>query len=167
MVSLDGIPGAIIFRLKTAFTNDFIALFSGGQKSECVKFWDIRGKKMVYELATGNNIVNSMIWDAKRSTLYAATECDNIDRLGRTYNYRPFHRPTYPEEGKICGTPASRPQRARRRNKTIYYDEDADPDRDEDDYDASWYWPERAWHEEDYFGIALDAGSHAICKLII
>lgn len=54
----------------------------GGDSSQCIKIWDIRACASVYELATGNNAVNSMAWDASNNTLYASTECPNMDRQG-------------------------------------------------------------------------------------
>ena len=58
-------------------------IFTGGtHKTQSIKVWDPRAKKLVYELATGNNAVHSLAWDAPRATLYAATECDAMDRMG-------------------------------------------------------------------------------------
>lgn len=31
--------------------------------------WDIRNKKCVYELSTGNNVVSALVWDPKNATL--------------------------------------------------------------------------------------------------
>ncbi|KAF7796464.1 hypothetical protein EIP86_007641 [Pleurotus ostreatoroseus] len=66
-------------------------IFTGGHKSEAVKLWDVRAKKTVVELSTGNNTVTSMVWNRKSTTLYAATECQSIDRFGNHYDYRPAH----------------------------------------------------------------------------
>ena len=38
-----------------------------------MKAWDIRARAAVYELATGNNAVRALSWDAKRSALYATS----------------------------------------------------------------------------------------------
>lgn len=95
--------------------------------------WDVRARAAVYELATGNNAVTSLAWDAKHHCLYAATECSYKDRLGFRHDYRP----------------AMIPRRGRRGHD------------DEDDYRC---WPEQAWHSEDYFEYAFDAGDHRICE---
>ena len=53
-----------------------------------MKLWDIRSKQIVYELATGNNSVNTVIWNARNTTLYAATACEWQDHLGYFHGYR-------------------------------------------------------------------------------
>ena len=64
-------------------------IFTGGtHKTQSIKVWDPRAKKLVYELATGNNAVHSLAWDAPRATLYAVTECDAMDRMGYRHDYR-------------------------------------------------------------------------------
>lgn len=50
--------------------------------------WDVRARTPVYELATGNNQVNSLAWDSDRNCLYAATECWYQDRYGYHHDYR-------------------------------------------------------------------------------
>lgn len=54
-------------------------------QSENIKVWDPRMTSMVYEIATGNNAVLSLAWDAPRSTLYAATESYSMG-FGRDTN---------------------------------------------------------------------------------
>ncbi len=131
-----------------------IAIFSGGVKTEAIKFWDIRAKQLVYELSTGNNVVNSLVWNSRNSTLYAATECENMDRLGYHHDYRRAKPPRQPREDKM--------------------DEDGDEvEDDEDDYDEDedddWddedrCWPSRAFHMENYFGEMFDAGEDRLCE---
>ncbi|KAJ7458904.1 hypothetical protein FB451DRAFT_1563781 [Mycena latifolia] len=70
----DGIPTWTVF---TDSTND-----------EVVRLWDIRARKMVYELSTGNNAVNGMAWDAAHRALYVSTTCSFMDRNGYTSDYR-------------------------------------------------------------------------------
>jgi hypothetical protein len=42
------------------------ALFTGGQRSEQIKVWDVRARSEVYELATGNNAVRKMMTRSAR-----------------------------------------------------------------------------------------------------
>ncbi|KAI1796986.1 hypothetical protein LXA43DRAFT_1147450 [Ganoderma leucocontextum] len=49
-------------------------LFTGGERTQQVKMWDVRARACVYELSTGNNGVVSMLWDDRHATLMAATE---------------------------------------------------------------------------------------------
>jgi hypothetical protein len=44
-------------------------VFTGGSATQTVKFWDVRARKPVYELLTGNNIVNSLAWNAPNATM--------------------------------------------------------------------------------------------------
>jgi len=73
-------------------------IFAGGTRSQQVKCWDVRARLPVYELATGNNDVMSLAWDAPRHTLYAQTECEFIDHTGGHHEYRKFRGP-----GKVSG----------------------------------------------------------------
>ncbi|KAG9082197.1 hypothetical protein FRC06_005171 [Ceratobasidium sp. 370] len=107
-------------------------------KAEQIKMWDVRARTPVYELATGNNQVESLAWDSDRNCLYAATECSYQDRLGYRRGYRG----------------------ARRRPIVDPEDEDYDPD----DFDEEAAWPKDAWHYENYFGYPFDAGNHRIYR---
>ncbi|KZT73090.1 hypothetical protein DAEQUDRAFT_762447 [Daedalea quercina L-15889] len=123
------------------------ALFSAGMNTEQIKMWDIRAKETVYELATGNNAVASMAWDPKRSALYAATECEYMDRLGFNHDYRRARIPRWADE----------------------FARDSEEDEDaseyyEDEDEEERCWPQRAHHGEDYFGYAFDAGEHRIYR---
>lgn len=68
----------------------FQVIFTGGTRSQQIKCWDVRARAPLYELATGNNTVGDIAWDAPRSTLYAQTECEYVDGLGRNSDYRKF-----------------------------------------------------------------------------
>lgn len=114
------------------------ALFTAGSASEQIKLWDIRAKRVVYELATGNNTVKGMAWDAQHTTLYAVTNCPYIDRMGRHHGYR---------KAKV-------PERER---------EEGDEE-DDDDGGYGRNWPTRAYHAEGYFGYSFDAGDHRVCE---
>ncbi|OSC98276.1 WD40 repeat-like protein [Trametes coccinea BRFM310] len=70
-------------------------LFTGGERIEQIKVWDIRGRNMVYELSTGNNAVVSMAWDPKRSSLFVATECRRFEGMGLRSEYRKAYIPRW------------------------------------------------------------------------
>jgi hypothetical protein len=110
------------------------AVFTGTGKAEQIKMWDVRARAPVYELATGNNRVESLLWDSERSCLYAATECLWMDRMGYRHDYRTAKIP-----------------------KSGYDKSQVNSDEEER------CWPENAWHKEDYFGHTFDAGEHRIC----
>ncbi|TCD63390.1 hypothetical protein EIP91_005598 [Steccherinum ochraceum] len=132
-------------------------VISGGQRSQSVKVWDLRTKSIVYELATGNNSVTSLAWDAPRSTLFAATECEFMDRLGYNHDYRNARIPKTKWNSRQLG------------EDWAEQDEDEDEDmedeeEDDDDDDDELGWPERAFHEENAFGYAFDCGQHRILR---
>ena len=121
--------------------------------------WDPRAKAIIYELATGNNSVVSMVWDEPRLTLFAATECTYMDRLGHLHEYRRAKIPKKKKKDKyhIDGSLKSGVS-----GMDVDGEEIGD---DGDDYvDDDRRWPRDAHHEETYFGIALDAGEHRICE---
>ena len=130
-------------------------VFTGGDRSQSIKTWDVRARAMVYELATGNNAVRALSWDEKRNALYAATECDYMDRLGYYHGYR---RARIPKWARLdpAGT-----------------DDDGEEDMDDEEYDSDDYdddgenWPKNAYHSEDSFGYAFDAGEHTLCEYLI
>ncbi|KAG9094807.1 hypothetical protein FS749_011774 [Ceratobasidium sp. UAMH 11750] len=113
-------------------------VFTGTGKAEQVKMWDVRARTPVYELATGNNQVKSLAWDSDHNCLYTATECSYQERRDYRYGYR--------------GT--------RRRPIVDSEDEDYEPD----DFDRKSVWPKNAWHYENYFGCAFNAGNHRIYR---
>ncbi|KAG9127563.1 hypothetical protein FRC07_012193 [Ceratobasidium sp. 392] len=110
-------------------------IFTGTGKAEQIRMWDVRARTSVYELATGNNQVESLAWDSTRNCLYAATAWSYRDRLGYRHDYR-----TRRSSGR---------------------DED---DEDEDEDDEEHAWPRNAWHDENYFGYTFDAGDHRIYR---
>jgi len=101
---------------------------------------------MVYELSTGNNSVQSLAWDDANDTLYAATECFWVDRMGYRHDYRELHQP--------------------RKSGAKSTDEDDEEDEDEDDeeWGEDRAWPSDASHSENAFGIPHDAGEHRLCE---
>ncbi|KAK7031267.1 hypothetical protein VNI00_013518 [Paramarasmius palmivorus] len=122
----------------------------GGTKSEQIKVWDVRSKTALYELSTGNNEVNAMVWDGSTQTLFAGTECSYMDRLGYTHDY------ARAKFGKI------QKRRVRELWGQVQEDDDIDEDDDDDDDDEfeEWAWPRRAAHGEESFGYPLDSGEH-------
>ncbi|RPD72488.1 hypothetical protein L226DRAFT_588175, partial [Lentinus tigrinus ALCF2SS1-7] len=127
-------------------------VFTGGDRSQSIKTWDIRTCAMVYELATGNNAVRAISWDEKRNTLYAATECDYMDRNGYHHGYR---------RGRIPKWARLNPQEAGTDDEEDMYDEEYDSDDYDDDGEN---WPEDAHHSEDSFGYAYDAGENTLLR---
>ncbi|KAI0351720.1 hypothetical protein OH77DRAFT_1429291 [Trametes cingulata] len=124
-------------------------VFTGSDRYQAVKTWDVRARSLVYELGTGNTSVRALSWDAQHTTLYATTECDYMDRLGYTHGYRAAHIPGWAKK-----VPEEEPERT----------EEDEYDEDEDDWDGEHCWPERAPHEERYFGYAYDAGEHVLLR---
>ncbi|KAJ7278473.1 hypothetical protein C8J57DRAFT_1222317 [Mycena rebaudengoi] len=113
-----------------AFSTQRISIFTGAMKDEAIRLWDVRGAKMVYELATGKrgNEVMGLTWDDERSVLYAATSCGYMDRNGFNHGYR---------RAKI-------PKAARERD-----DEGDNDSMSDEDYDECW--PANSAHAETYF----------------
>ncbi|KAI1797004.1 hypothetical protein LXA43DRAFT_1079300 [Ganoderma leucocontextum] len=137
-------------------------LFTGGDRSQSVRCWDIRARAVVYELGTGNNRVSAFNWDAKRSALYATTECDYMDRNGYTHDYRHARIPRwaqlYPED--VAG-PGSNDGDVDMEDEDGYDDDEYDSMDDDDD---EHNWPKDAYHNESFFGYAYDAGEHVLLR---
>ncbi|KAF8311600.1 hypothetical protein DL93DRAFT_2168931 [Clavulina sp. PMI_390] len=72
--------------------------FVGGTRSQSVKLWDLRTQCAVYELSTGNNSVSGLGWDEEHQTLYAATECEALDRIGYHHDYRWAKAPSWEKD---------------------------------------------------------------------
>ncbi len=133
-------------------------MFTGGDRSQSIKAWDIRARAMVYELATGNNAVRALSWDAKRNALYAAAECDYMDRNGYHHGYR---RARIPKWAQLY------PQEAGEDDDDDDDDDMDDEEYDSDDDDGEENWPENAYHSEDSFGYAYDAGEHTLRQFLL
>ncbi|CCL98796.1 uncharacterized protein FIBRA_00801 [Fibroporia radiculosa] len=160
-------------------------IFTGGQNSQAIKMWDVRARAVVYDLSTGNNAVVSMAWDSKRSSLWAATECGYMDRLGYTHDYRHANVPAWAEWD---AQPTEEDIRMEEAAAAEAHDEDdegetddeytmRDDDDDEtafnkllaklhrsedDDDDEDRCWPKKAYHRENYYGYCFDAGDHRL-----
>ncbi|KAL1670643.1 hypothetical protein GGF50DRAFT_41791 [Schizophyllum commune] len=164
-------------------------IFTGGTRSQVIQVWDPRGQKLVYELATGNNAVQGLVWDAPRNTLYAATECTYMDRMGYTNEYKRAQIPVGPEVqdrrevGKGRLTQKVKPWDRKVKERQGRYpngdgeddeeeeDEDEDEDEEEEEEEEEQFtadpekaWPKRAYHPENYFGYTFDSGDHRLLR---
>ncbi|KAH9935224.1 uncharacterized protein BXZ73DRAFT_76917 [Epithele typhae] len=161
-------------------------LFTAGTRSHQVKLWDIRAKQCVYELSTGNNDVNGLAWDSATSSLFVATECENMDRMGNRMDYRRARVPRW-ATWKAAQAAYKRYQEAIERGEAITentgpvtydqtvvdseegeedeeWEDDEDDDDMDDEYDDGKRWPKRTFHREDYFGYTYDAGDHMLFR---
>ncbi|KAJ7737538.1 hypothetical protein B0H16DRAFT_1571880 [Mycena metata] len=118
-------------------------LFTGSTKDQVIRLWDIRARKMIYELSTGNTSVNGMTWYDAQNVLYVSTTCSFMDRNGYTSDYRRARLPAsmLPEPVPAGGMPN--------------YDEDGEFDK---------CWPKQAIHSEGYWGEVFDAGHHRLFR---
>jgi hypothetical protein len=132
----------------------------------------------VYELATGNNSVHRIVWDAKRTTLYAVTECVYMDRMGYHHDYRKAKIPdlrsaeekaeeekeVIADEGAVDEVDDEEEDEDDYEDEEEGEEEEESDDDDDDEYGRNW--PSRAFHRENHFGYAFDAGNHRICKFL-
>jgi len=105
----------------------------------------VRGRAHIYELATGNNAVDAMAWDATSNSLYAATSCPHIDRNGHHMDYRSAKIPVSSSDQESG-------------------DEDTEQDQARFEESEDRCWPKGAYHAEDHFGHVFDAGDHRLCE---
>ncbi|KAJ7438782.1 hypothetical protein B0H11DRAFT_1829022 [Mycena galericulata] len=131
LIHPDGVPG----------------IFTAASRDEVIRFWDVRGKRMVYELSTGNTQVTGMAWHEAHCALYVSTTCEYMDQYGRSRGYRHAKVPRTARTLDLEGE-----------------DSDEDYDSDDDDDDDGPCWPKNAAHAEDYFGHLFDAGDHRIFR---
>ncbi|KAI0749754.1 WD40-repeat-containing domain protein [Daedaleopsis nitida] len=161
-------------------------LFTGGDITQQVKMWDIRAEECVYELSTGNNSVVGLAWDPARSSLFVATECRYVNRLGVRTGYRRARVPQWATWKAV--DQEYKAHRDAVKNGTyeddadsVYggkdypdvYDDylddgDAEESGEEEDidenYSADMRWPQKCFHKEDFFGYAYDAGEHVLFR---
>ncbi|KAJ7433995.1 hypothetical protein FB451DRAFT_1380096 [Mycena latifolia] len=140
----------------------------GAAHDQVIRLWDVRARKLMHELSTGNNAVNGMVWDAPRSALYVSTGCDYIDRNGENFDYR---RAKVPKdwwrwdsrfgggEDRLGGGVDNT---AMDNGSNGESDED-EVDSDSDDEDAP-NWPENAAYAENHFGRVFDAWNHRLFR---
>ncbi|KAI0030622.1 hypothetical protein K488DRAFT_53845 [Vararia minispora EC-137] len=134
--------------------------------SEQIKVWDVRSRKPMYELATGNNLVQSLAWDGRRQMLLAATECCYRDRLGNSYDYRRAKIGKHGQEwfgGGLSGDSLDTDTEMNEDGDDNSDDDGYSDDDDDDDFEER-AWPKDAWHVETSFGVALDAGDHTLFR---
>ncbi|KIJ66736.1 hypothetical protein HYDPIDRAFT_108669 [Hydnomerulius pinastri MD-312] len=127
-------------------------IFTGSEKAQNIKLWDVRARVPVYELATGNNAVTAMVWDDTCNALYAATECTYMDRMGDTYA-ADYRRANIPKRSKAV--PSAQ--------QAVGEHGESEEDDDDDEY-AKYRWPRSAEHAENYFGVTFDAAEHRIYR---
>ncbi|KAI0635611.1 hypothetical protein C8Q77DRAFT_580545 [Trametes polyzona] len=167
--------------------NGIPTLFTGGDRTQQIKMWDIREQECVYELSTGNNAVSAMVWDDVHTSLYVATTCPYTNKLGERTGYRKARVPTWAtwasveknyKEYKATGSPiravkTSVPEVTVRDedDERGYYDIESESEGggDEDDeideaYSADMRWPNKCFHKENYFGYAYDAGENVLFR---
>ena len=127
-------------------------IFASEEEDEAITLWDVRARAAVYDLATGNNrvIEGGMFWNDSRNELFAATYCNYVDRGGRHSGYEPAQIPVERDNVDSDG------------DSNMGDDED-----DEEEYqDTEQCWPKNAFHNETYFGVTFDSGSHRICEKV-
>ncbi|KAJ6627741.1 hypothetical protein B0H10DRAFT_2210258 [Mycena sp. CBHHK59/15] len=110
-------------------------VFTGAFEDQVIRLWDVRMRKMVYELSTGNNGVSGMTWDTARSTLYAVTTNPSTveqDKDRKAWN-------------ALHPTLADNPEGALGQTESI-----------------SKIWPTNPAHPADYFCHQFNEGSHRI-----
>ncbi|KAI0701872.1 WD40-repeat-containing domain protein [Cerioporus squamosus] len=166
-------------------------LFTGGDTTQQVMMWDIRAEECVYELSTGNNSVTGLAWDHTRSSLFVATECRYVNRMGLRTGYRRARIPRWATWKAV--DKEYRAHKEAVKDGTATADTDAEdgtyggmdyPDvyddylddgegvesesEDEEDidegYSADMRWPQKCFHKEDFFGYAYDAGEHVLFR---
>jgi WD40 repeat protein len=131
MVSANGIP----------------YVFTGGS-DECIRVWDIRSSRYLYELSTGNTTVMDMVWHTPSSSLIACLYCDYIDRYGHGLNYG------YNDNNEDADDQLGMPSHIY--ISTIYqYGINVI-------FSACVGWPSEALHDQSDFGMPFDYGRHGI-----
>ncbi|KAL7274535.1 hypothetical protein RUND412_002559 [Rhizina undulata] len=159
------IPGSD--SLLCGFGKGSVDVFTAGSRTECIKCHDIRNRKVLYELSIGNNKPVALAWDQNTSTLFAATDCYYMSRMGSVFpdDVRPIEirRPKKP------ATNDEKDKKPDSNDENDWEDEDSEDD-DEDEEDEyeygsdDGYWPERAVNNEDSFGYPYNAGDHALLR---
>ncbi|CCL98790.1 uncharacterized protein FIBRA_00795 [Fibroporia radiculosa] len=145
-----------------AYPDGIPTVFTGGHKIQQIRMWDIRAGAIVYELATGNNEVTSLAWDPKHASLYASMECPGIDRIGYHHDCRVARVPKW---GVLHPQPESPTSNNPTRNKNDDdSDSEQDEDEDEDEDELGRCWPDRSYHDENYFRYCFDAGDHRLYR---
>ncbi|KAF5342363.1 hypothetical protein D9611_001753 [Ephemerocybe angulata] len=134
-------------------------MFVSDKEAECITLWDIRAKAPVYDLATGNNVVDGLVWNDERNELFAATTCNYVDRNGYHHGYEQARIPRQETEEDAAKDSEG--------NEDDWVDDDDDEDEEDDEdrwEDTDQCWPGNAYHSETYFGHTFDSGDHRIYR---
>ncbi|KAI0789845.1 WD40-repeat-containing domain protein [Abortiporus biennis] len=136
VIALDAEADSILAVLAATYAHpDGIpTVFTGGNNSETVAVWDIRARKLVYDLSTGNTSVTTMVWDSTRSTLYAGTTGMYINDNSEDHGYRAADIPSYLQSE---------------------YSESKD---------EPILWPKKSPHKENFYGRLFDAGGSSFLR---
>ncbi|KAI0789846.1 hypothetical protein C8Q75DRAFT_126910 [Abortiporus biennis] len=164
VLTLDGeSSSSTVYCASYIHPNGIPTLFTGGTRTEAIRVWDVRARKLVYDLSTGNTEVHALAWDSQRSTLYAATECNYMDRMGSTFDYRVARTPKFIRKREREQFKAQHGGGNAEGEDEEMDDEDYDDD-DDDDEDEEIGWPNRAYHDEGFFGQMYDAADHSLLR---
>ncbi|KDQ19037.1 hypothetical protein BOTBODRAFT_52223 [Botryobasidium botryosum FD-172 SS1] len=134
-------------------------IFAGGTRSEQINCWDVRARAPLYELSTGNTSVSGLVWDAPRSTLYAQTECDYVDRNGHYHGYRTYRAPKR-ERAAMRGMDGGEDDDSEDEEEN----EEDEGEEDEDEWERCW--PSNAFHDEQSFEYGYDSGEHSLFRYV-
>lgn len=136
-------------------------MFTSDKKAECITLWDVRTRSPVYELATGNNTVEGMIWSESHNELWAATSCQYVDMHG---DHRGYRRVMLPREERV----------REEKDDDVDMDDDDEYGSDGGDFDDDDIeeeddpaWPKEASHGETYFGHIFDSGDDRVCEYFL
>jgi hypothetical protein len=156
------------------------AIFTGGQHGEHITLVDVRAKACVYTLAVGNNNPTALAWDDRRSTLYAATECENVDRIGyhhgssvpcalvRAYSSlasTDYRYAKIKQRYRLDATDADWEDPARDDADADEDAQDEDNSMDDDDFNEEECWPERAFQTEEFYGCVVRSSATSCAHL--
>ncbi|KAK4701279.1 RNA-dependent RNA polymerase, partial [Phenoliferia sp. Uapishka_3] len=151
---------SITFAVKDAEEMVFAIVFAGGTKTEQISAFDARVPgTALYSLATGNNAVQAIAWQTSTNSLWAATECSYMDRMGGHHDYRKAKR-------SKAERPSTQVNMDLDSDEEEYSDKDDeyDDEFDDKDDDGEYNWPEKAFHDEQSFGYTFDSASHQLFR---
>ncbi len=179
------------------------ALFTGGERTAQIKMWDVRARACLYELSTGNNAVQHMLWDDRRTTLIASTDRDSAFTMGGPRKFRKAKIPAWATftaaaaaakayekakadrdaHGADSSTVHETHEQANQENASGEdevgsqdeakdegdHDSDEDIAAEEEEQDDEFEenprymkWPTNAYHNEQFYGYAYNAGEPVI-----
>ncbi|RDX57037.1 hypothetical protein OH76DRAFT_1424594 [Lentinus brumalis] len=180
-------------------------LFTGGERTAQIKMWDVRARACLYELSTGNNAVQHMLWDDRRTTLIASTDRDSAFTMGGPRKFRKAKIPAWATftaaaaaakayekakadrdaHGADSSTVHETHEQANQENASGEdevgsqdeakdegdHDSDEDIAAEEEEQDDEFEenprymkWPTNAYHNEQFYGYAYNAGEPVILQ---